>query len=82
MAQHYYYIRIYEDGKPVHTRCEKASGPREACKLAYGVIYDRNSDTVRYLDLGGRSPRYMSLRQKSAMVSDPKNWKPIPKSGL
>lgn len=79
MAKRYYYIRVYDDdGKPLATRCEQADGPREACKLAYGMIYDRSTDTCRYLDLGTRKPAYMSQRKINELTSNPANWHPIP----
>lgn len=76
---HYYLIRVYkDDGSELCTRCEKASGPRQACQKAFGVVYDRPTDTCRYLDLGTRKPAYLSEKAKRALVNDPANWKRIP----
>ncbi len=76
---HYYYIRVYDDrGKPLSTRCEKATGPRAACKLAFGVIYDNDYDTATYYDLGTRAPRYLSQRRLQEIERDKAGWKRIP----
>lgn len=74
----YYYIRVYDkQGKPIATRCEKAPNPREACRLAYGIIYDRPTDTARYVELGTRMPAYMS-QKLLATLTTPDKWKRIP----
>ena len=79
--EHYYLIRVGDNPKEYHTRCEKANGPREACRLAYGVIYDRPEDTCRYLDLGTRKPAYISQKRLKELKDNPDNWKPIPQTG-
>ncbi len=75
MAQHYYMIRLVEAG---NTRTEKAKGPREACKLAYGVIYEQGQAV--YKDIGTRSPAYISAKKKQELHGD-QDWLAIPKTG-
>lgn len=83
MPQHYYYIRLLDDdGKVLTIRCEQASGPRDACRKAFGVVYDKPTDTARYLDIGTKSPRYLSQKRKRELQDDPNNWHPIPRSTL
>lgn len=78
MTKHYYAIRV---GDPVNgtTRVEKADGPREACRAAYGTIYDRwdaesPSEWVRYKDLGSSKPSSFP----KALAGPESDWKPIP----
>lgn len=79
MSQHYYYVRICDDkGKEISTRCEKASDPREACRLAFGVIYDNPKAHATYYDIGGRRPADLSQKRKEEIEADKSGWKPIP----
>lgn len=79
--QHYYAVRVYDDnGKPLSTRVEQANGPRRACQLAFGVIYDNDYDTAKYCDLGTRKPTYLSHKKRNELMAEP-NWKKIPKTG-
>lgn len=74
----YFLVRIYrEDGTELATRCERASDPRTACKMAYGVVYDRPDDTCRYVILPSL-PRNMSRKALDAICSKTDNWLPIP----
>ncbi len=76
----YYLIRVYNtDGSPLQTRCEKAGNPRDACKLAFGVIYDNSYNTARYLDIGSRKPNSISRKKLEEMEKNGP-WLPIPKS--
>ena len=70
----YYLIRIYDDGVIISERIEKAKGPRTACQLAYGVIYDRPSDTVEYMFCGSTKSQVL----KRVRESKPGDWKKIP----
>ncbi len=72
MTLHYYYIKVNE-----HIRCERAKGPRDACKLAFGVIYDDGE--ALYKDVGTRSPKYLSAKLK-VELQGPDGWLPIPKA--
>ena len=74
----YYLIAIFENGKAVHTRTEKAKDPKEACMAAYGIIYNKPGDTAKYLELGTRSPKYMSTKKYTELVNNASNWKKIP----
>jgi hypothetical protein len=81
MRQHYYFVRVYDDeGKALSTRCEQAVGPREACKLAFGVIYDNSYNTARYYDIGARKPANLSQKRLQEIENDKAGWKPIPRS--
>ena len=80
--QSYYYIRVYnDDGTELTTRCEQADGPREACMKAFGVIYDRDSDSAKYRDIGTRAPRTMSDKRSHALKQDGPDWHKIPTTG-
>jgi hypothetical protein len=68
----YYYIKV-----STHLRCEKASNPREACLLAFGVIYDRGEAV--YKDIGGKAPRNLTARQVHKLQG-PDGWHLIPKA--
>jgi len=70
----YYYIMV--DG---HLRCEKAYNPREACRMAFGVIYDRPTDNARYKNIGRKAPRYLSQKVLQ-QLKGPNDWLPIPKA--
>jgi hypothetical protein len=73
---HYFYIRVGE-GKSATIRCEKARDPRQACKMAYGVIYDSPTDTARYKDIGTVKPANLSMKRKRELEKD-EGWLPIP----
>ena len=77
-----YLIRIYDhetEDKIVAERCEKAENPREACRLAFGVIYDRPEDTARYLMLE-KMPRSYSGVALKRITDIRQNWHPIPRA--
>ncbi len=78
---HWYFIRIHDKGVPIATRCERALGPRQACQMAFGVVYDREGHEAQYLDIGGRKPNALSQKRKVELLES-KDWKPIPKTGL
>jgi hypothetical protein len=72
----YYLTRVYDDdGKPLSTRCEKAKGPRQACKLAFGVIYDNDYNKVVYKNAGTRKTGIDKASRSS------EGWQKIPKTG-
>jgi hypothetical protein len=73
MRQHYYYIKLLDHNV---IRCEKATDPREACRLAFGCIYS-GVPTVGYKDIGTRSPKYLTLKRKQELEG-PDGWLPIP----
>lgn len=81
----YYLFRVGPE--PYQYRIEKARGPRGACRLAFGVIYDMklNKDTgVRYKDLGSRSPRYMTTKAKNEAYNIDESyggWQVVPLTG-
>ncbi len=76
---HHYYVRVYdEQGKPLSTRGAEARGPREACREAFGVVYDGPDDTCRVCDVGTRSPKYLSRKALDAILDNPANWKRVP----
>jgi hypothetical protein len=75
---HYYYVRVGE-GKSATIRCEKARDPRQACKMAYGVIYDSPTDTARYKDIGTVKPANLSAKKKAELQKD-EGWLPIPRA--
>jgi hypothetical protein len=85
----YYYIRILDrdennvpTDKIIALRSEKASGPREACKLAFGVIYDQpTNDSVHYKCIGIRKPAYLSNKRRHELQTEKEGWLPIPKHG-
>jgi len=72
-------IRIREDNKTIAVRTEKADNPREACEKAYGVIYDKPTDTAQYVEIGTRSPRTLSNKKLNELTEE-KNWKKIPQT--
>ncbi len=79
MKEHFYLIRITDEiGNEVSTRLSKASNPREACKQAFGVVYD-NTPTVGYKDIGTRSIKYLSSKQQLHFYLK-EGWLPIPKA--
>lgn len=72
----YFFIRVFnEDGTPLSTRCEKASTPEEACKLAFGVVYNHSFDTARYYEIGSRKPKYLTQKRKIEIEADKEGWK-------
>lgn len=73
---HYFYVRVGE-GKSASIRCEKARDPRQACKMAYGTIYDGPDDTARYKDIGTIKPANLSIKKKLELEGDD-GWLPIP----
>jgi hypothetical protein len=69
----YYYIKVQGQ-----IRCEKADDPREACRLAFGIIYDQpQHDTAVYKDIGTRKPAYLS-QTRLAELKGPNGWLKIP----
>lgn len=57
------------------TRVEKAHDPREACRQAFGVVYDRGQAV--YKDIGTRQPSSLSAKWKEKLYG-PDDWLPIP----
>lgn len=69
MSARYFAIRVSGT-----TRIEKAETSREACRLAFGTIYDDWESDVRYLDLGtSKNLVHGLLRRKTE-----DEWKRIP----
>jgi len=69
MSARYYAIRVGSE-----TRIEKAESIREACKLAFGSIYDSWEDEARAKDLGTRRP----LNVAKALDNPNPEWRRIP----
>lgn len=76
MKYQYYLVRLVNSG---HTRCEKASGPREACKLAYGTVYGMPGIVV-YKAIGTKLTRRLSQKRRDELEG-PDGWLPLPMSG-
>ena len=71
----WYLIRVLEDGKVIAMRSARTYGPRHACKLVFGVIYDTPRDTAEYKRVeGGKS------KLGAASRSD-EGWTKIPSEG-
>jgi hypothetical protein len=79
MARKHYYL-VRPPGQPDVIRTEQADGPRMACMLAYGVIYDHRGEEGEYKDIGTRAPRNATARQKAAWFG-PDGWTAIPRTG-
>jgi hypothetical protein len=74
MRQNYYLVRIYdEDNQPLSTRCEKAIDCREACKKAFGVVYDHHHDTARWCCIGAKMLRNLTGEEWKRLTV-PENW--------
>lgn len=70
---HYYLFRVHGN----QYRMERASNVREACKLAFGTIYEAPyNGSVVYKDLGTRSPRYIPQKVRQQWYKD-EDWKVI-----
>lgn len=78
MARKRYYL-VRPPGKQT-IRTEQADGPRTACMLAFGVIYDRPGSAGSYKDIGTRAPRNATARQKAVWFG-PDGWTDIPRTG-
>ena len=64
----YYLIRVLDkDDQVLAKRCEKAFGPKMACKIAFGVIYDHDYDKCHYMDLGTRKPSNFAKAEKAGV---------------
>ncbi len=59
-----YYLFRYGEAGSYGYRTEKAKTVQEACKQAFGVVYDNTSPTIVYKDLGTRSPKYAAMHIK------------------
>lgn len=68
-----YYLFRYALG---HFRLERAANVREACRLAFGVVYDRANDEVVFKDVGTRSPKYIAQKVKAEWYKDD-GWRRI-----
>jgi len=78
----YYLFRVGDNPKSYQYRCEKASGPREACKLAFGVIYSgQYHGSVMVKDIGSRKPVYLSQKRKLELYNSPDGWERVPETG-
>lgn len=70
MRTSYYLFRYGEQGN-YHYRMEKAATAIEACKLAFGTVYQAPyNGNVVYKNVGTRSPAYISQKIKQVWYSD------------
>jgi hypothetical protein len=70
--KHYYLFRY----APGHWRIGVGKTVHEACKDAFGVVYGPLS-SIKYKDMGTRSPKYMTVKAKSAFYNEDM-WLDIP----
>lgn len=64
----YYYIKVEDT-----IRCEHADGPIEACRKAFGVVYNKPIDTAEYKFVGTRRPGSLSATKQVELLSG--GWK-------
>lgn len=67
MRQHYYYVKWANT-----IRCEQASSPEEACRLAFGMV----AENMLVKDIGGRKPAYLPLKKKKDLQENLAGWYP------
>lgn len=75
-SKRYYLFRYGESGSYGY-RLESGKDNREACKMAFGVVYlPSYSGSVRVKFIGTRSPAYVTQKQKQEWYG-PNGWKMV-----